>query len=162
MDLFSFDPNHAAIAREDARKNLDERAFARAILAHQRMNLAGAHREIDALQGFHTRKAFGQVADFEEGGRVGGAVWLALIVSHGHRARPPCSCVRWRFGRLPTRSRRYCPEVQEKPALHSVFAVGQFGGGLSLLKDTFLNSGPFWQTFLRHNCLYRIKELRTD
>src|SRR5580693_7903645 len=60
----------------DSREDLDERRLARAVVAHQRHDFAGAHVEIDVGQRRDRAKALGDAAETENGlrtrgGRVG-------------------------------------------------------------------------------------------
>src|SRR5207248_3535687 len=50
-----------------ARQHLDERRLAAAVLADQRVNLAGRDVEVDAVQGLGAREALAEAADREDG-----------------------------------------------------------------------------------------------
>jgi hypothetical protein len=56
-----------AARRLHARENFHERAFPRAILAHNSQHFAMPQRERDILQRQHAGKAFGDGPDLEEG-----------------------------------------------------------------------------------------------
>ena len=66
-DLGAAEADDAGIAREDAGHRLDQRGLARAVLAEQRVNLAGPQGEIHLLQGAQRAKAFAQAAHFQQG-----------------------------------------------------------------------------------------------
>ncbi len=66
--LRAVDQDRALGRLDDARHDLDERRFARAVLAKQRVNLAGAHVERDAVQRAHAGKDFFDVAHFKRRG----------------------------------------------------------------------------------------------
>ena len=46
----------AAVLLVDAGEDLDERGLARTVLAHERVHLARAQREVNVLQGLHARE----------------------------------------------------------------------------------------------------------
>jgi hypothetical protein len=54
--------DRAAVDGVDPGQRLDQRGLACAVLAHQRVHLAGAEREIDAVEGEHAREADGDPA----------------------------------------------------------------------------------------------------
>jgi hypothetical protein len=56
-DLPAVDEYHSFIGLMDAAKNLEQRGFARAILADERYDLAGMDLEADLTEGKHARKA---------------------------------------------------------------------------------------------------------
>jgi len=59
-------PDLASIMSEHARQHVDERRFARAVLAHQRMDLAGKEPEIHLLQRLHARERLVDAGHFED------------------------------------------------------------------------------------------------
>ena len=59
MDGLALEFDDAAIARVDAGEDLDQRGFSRAILAHQRMNLASAQRQARFVQRLHALEILG-------------------------------------------------------------------------------------------------------
>jgi hypothetical protein len=70
----------SAVGGKHAGENLDQRALAGAVGAHQRMDFAGAHAERGRAQGDDRPEILGDVADVEQGRRFahgwGGAVPL--------------------------------------------------------------------------------------
>ena len=58
--------NRAAVPLMHAREHLDEGGLARAVLAHERMNLTGAKREPDIFQCLHAAEGFADVPHLEE------------------------------------------------------------------------------------------------
>src|SRR4051812_36488845 len=66
-DLFAADPDDASIAREHAGDHLDQRGLAGAVLTEQRMDLAGAKREVDRLQRTHGAKALADPTHLQQG-----------------------------------------------------------------------------------------------
>jgi hypothetical protein len=55
-------PNLALVRLIEAVENLHQRALARAVLAQQGVDFAGAHVEIDPVASQHTGEAFGDAA----------------------------------------------------------------------------------------------------
>ena len=66
-DLFAAQADDTGIAREHAGDDLDQRRFAGAVLAEQRMDLAGAKREVDLLQRAHRTEALADPAHLQQG-----------------------------------------------------------------------------------------------
>src|ERR1043166_3755267 len=66
MDFGPVQAHRPAVARIDARQHLDQRALARAILAHQRVHLAAPDREVHPLQRSDPRKRLGQTANLQQ------------------------------------------------------------------------------------------------
>ena len=65
-DELAFDCNRAAIRRVGARDDFNERAFACAIFAKERVDLAGTKIKIDSAQGAHAAVIFYDLAKGEE------------------------------------------------------------------------------------------------
>jgi hypothetical protein len=57
---------NAAILRVSSSQYFEEGGFTGPILAQQRMNFAGIHRERDLLQGSHAQEALADVSRLEE------------------------------------------------------------------------------------------------
>ncbi len=57
----------AAVGLIDPRKDLHERGFARAVLAHQRVHLTAAHLKLHIVEGQHAREGLGDGAHLEQG-----------------------------------------------------------------------------------------------
>src|SRR5262249_42861714 len=66
-DRRAIEQNCAGVGRVDPGQNLDQGALARAILAGERMHLAGIEREGDAVEDFDVAEAFGDVAQLDQG-----------------------------------------------------------------------------------------------
>ena len=64
---FAVEQNFAAVRRMYARHDFDERAFARAIFAEQRVNFAGIQRQRNIVQRLRCIKTLGDVFHFEDG-----------------------------------------------------------------------------------------------
>ncbi|GAA0000194.1 hypothetical protein BRDID11002_01940 [Bradyrhizobium diazoefficiens] len=73
-DLLAAEPDDAGVAREYAGDDLDQRGLAGAVLAEQRMDLAGAKREVDLLQRTHSAEALADPAHLQKGRSRIGAV----------------------------------------------------------------------------------------
>ena len=58
IDLLSLEPDCSSVARKHSREDLDESAFAGAVLAHQSVHFAGADGEVHTLQRSHARETF--------------------------------------------------------------------------------------------------------
>ena len=71
LDLAAADADGAGILPVDPSEDLDQRRFAGAVLAHQRMNLARLERQVDVLQREHAGKALAD-PDHLQGGTAGG------------------------------------------------------------------------------------------
>ncbi|MEY9883986.1 hypothetical protein ABIA43_005520 [Bradyrhizobium sp. USDA 328] len=84
-DLFTTDPDNAGISRKNAGDDLDQRGLAGAVLAEQRMDLAGAQREVDLLQGTHGAKALADPAHLKERRSRIGAVFHRNVTPAGVR-----------------------------------------------------------------------------
>lgn len=56
----------AAVRDVDTRHDLDERGLSRAVLAEERMHLAGAHVEIDILEHAHAREGLRDPGEGDE------------------------------------------------------------------------------------------------
>ncbi len=67
VDGFAVNEGLAGVARVDAGEGFDERAFARSVLAHERVDLAGARAEVHAVERDDARETFGETAA-DEGG----------------------------------------------------------------------------------------------
>ena len=57
-DGLAVDHQAAAVGRIDACEHLDQRGFARAVLADQRVNFTRGERDIDVVQHFDIAEAF--------------------------------------------------------------------------------------------------------
>ncbi len=60
------DLDHARVARMDAGQHLHQRGLARAVLAHERMDLAGTQIEVDLVQRLDAGEALAQAAEGDE------------------------------------------------------------------------------------------------
>ena len=65
-DLDAIEPDNAGVTLNDPGDGLDQRRLAGAILAQQRVDLAGMQREIDRVERALPEKTFGQARDFEQ------------------------------------------------------------------------------------------------
>lgn len=73
--------NLALVRGIDAREQLDERGFARAVLAEQREDFAGAHIERHVVHGLRAAEAFAEGLELQEGrahGQVAPRVWRRM------------------------------------------------------------------------------------
>jgi hypothetical protein len=66
IDGLAVEQHLAAIAPVNAGEHLDERGFSGSVLAHERMHLAAARREVNAGQRFHARERFGNATRLEQ------------------------------------------------------------------------------------------------
>ena len=71
-DLLAGEPHGAGVGPDDAGRDLDERALARAVLAQHRVDGMAAAREVDVLQRVHAAIVLGDPVHFEER-RIGAA-----------------------------------------------------------------------------------------
>ncbi|MPM71272.1 hypothetical protein SDC9_118236 [bioreactor metagenome] len=62
LHLFAVEEHRAVLGMMNARDNLDKRRLARAVFAHQRVNLARLELKIHAVQRFHARENLRDVA----------------------------------------------------------------------------------------------------
>ena len=84
----------AGIGAVDAGEHLDQRRLAGAVLAEQRMHLAGAHVEIDRIERQRAGEALGEAGDLEQGPVASSVMCLALarfdpLLQHGGELRSP-------------------------------------------------------------------------
>jgi hypothetical protein len=69
---FPVEDDLALVDRMDAGDALDQRRLARAVVAHQRHDLARRHVEVDLVEGLHGTEALGDAAQLEDRGLVHG------------------------------------------------------------------------------------------
>ncbi len=65
-DFHAIEPDGAGIALNDPGDSLDQRRLAGAVLAQQRVDLAGTQLKIDTVKRALPQKTFGQARDFEQ------------------------------------------------------------------------------------------------
>src|SRR5260370_26705518 len=63
----TFNLKNSFIRTMNARQNFSQRAFARAVLAHERVATAGQHIETDVLERDRSRKSFADAASTNDG-----------------------------------------------------------------------------------------------
>ncbi len=95
-DAFAVEQNLALVRLVHAIENFHQRRFTRAVLAQQRVNLAGLHVEVDAIVGENAGKALGDAAHLHvidalvtggQGGLAHGGTFLVRWVG-AHRRAP--------------------------------------------------------------------------
>ena len=95
-DLLARERDRAGVDAVHAGQGLDEGRLARAVLAHERVHLAGEHAEVDAVERLHAREADRDAAHLDDrrGAACGSAgvtvrsVLTVLSVEPGGRSEP--------------------------------------------------------------------------
>ena len=99
--LLAVDADAALVGRVHAGDDLDQRRLAGAVLAQQRMHLAGPHVEAYGLERLHAGKGFADVGELEDERRAGagamrGSSAGAFLL---HYSCPPGQARRGQYGR---------------------------------------------------------------
>ena len=104
------EPNPARIGRGHAREHVDDRALARAVLAHEREHLAGVDREVEALDGRHRAIALGEAVEVEHGsGHQGRSATRPARMSSISASMLAFSSAESAFSNLPRKGARPMP-----------------------------------------------------